>query len=131
MAAGTATVTEVRVGTVKKIKWAWTAGTSASAGKVSSASTSYAYDGKITALVTVPGTGSDAPSASYDITIKDGSSVDILLGGGLSRAAASTEYVKAASLAAVASSKLKLTVSGAGSANKGTAYLFITGFSYG
>lgn len=129
MAAGAVTTTEVKFGPVKKVKFAWTAGTSASSGTVTT-STSAAYDGKIVALVTVPAGGGDAPSASYDITVKDGSSVDVLLGAGASRAAAATEYVKGASLGAVAASKLKLTVTNAGAANKGTAYLFITGFAY-
>jgi len=129
MAAGTVTTTEIRYGTAKKVKFAWTAGTSASSGTVT-ASTTYTYDGKIVAFVTVPAGGADAPSASYDITVKDGSSVDVLLGAGQSRAAAATEYVKAASMGAVAASKLKLTVSNAGAANKGTAYVFISGFSW-
>lgn len=124
MAAGTATISEETYGSMKKIKWSWTAGSGSSAGTVSSAQTSYAYNGKIQALITVGATGSSAPSASYDITIKDESSVDVLMGTGASRAA-TTEYTKAASMAAVANDKLTLAVTSAGSANAGAVYLFI------
>ena len=125
---GTCSILEETYGTVKKIKWSWTAGSSASVDDLTGSSgvvtTTNVYNGKIQALHTVGGTGSTAPSASYDITIKDGSSVDILLGAGANRAAA-TEHTAAASLGCVANDTLTLATTNTGSANTGVVYLFI------
>ena len=125
---GSCSIIEETYGTVKKIKWSWTAGSSSSADVLTLSSatptTTNAYNGKLQALHTVGGTGSDAPTASYDITIKDGSSVDVLLGAGVDRAAA-TEHTKAASLGCVANDTLTLAISNTGDANTGDVYLFI------
>ena len=69
-------------------------------------------------------TGSTAPSNDYDITIKDGSSVDVLLGLGADRAA-TTEYTKGASLGVVANTTLTLGIAGTGSSNAGAVYFYL------
>ena len=122
--AGTCTITEERIGTVKKIKWDWVAGSGASVNSITTPTTTYTYNGVLQALHTVGGAGSLAPSASYSITILDQSSVDILLGAGASRAAA-TEHTKTASLGAVAYDTLTLTIASTGSSNAGAVYLYI------
>ena len=122
--AGTCTITEERHGSVKKIKWSWVAGSGASVNSITTPQTTYAYNGLVQYLVTVGGAGSLAPSASYDITIKDQSSVDVLAGAGGSRAAA-TEVTVGSSMGCVANDKLTLTIANTGSSNAGTVYLYI------
>jgi len=122
--AGTCTITEERHGSVKKIKWAWTAGSGSSVNSITTPTTTYAYNGKIEMLATIGAAGSSAPSASYDITIKDQSSVDVLAGAGANRAAA-TSWTIAASLGAVANDTLTLTIANTGSSNAGAVYLYI------
>jgi len=84
-----------------------------------------AYNGALERLVTVPGTGGAAPSASYDITVLDQDSTDVLMGAGLSRAAASTEQVKAASLGVIANDTMSIVVANAGASNSGVAYVYL------
>jgi hypothetical protein len=55
----------------------------------------------------------------------DGDSVDVLAGSGADRDTANTEQVVASSLGAVASSKLTLSISGAGNSKQGTVYIYI------
>ena len=124
--AAAVTCTEERIGNVKKITWAWTAHTDGVvATATSGATTTYAYTGVLERLVTVPGTGDDAPDADYDVIVYDADSVDALMAGGANRHTSNTEQVAASSLGIVANDKLTLYVSGAGSANKGTVYLYI------
>ena len=78
--AGTVSIVEERSGSMKKIVWNFTAGSGASVNSLGSAQTSYTYNGKIQMLATIPGTS--APSASWDITVVDQSSVDVLAGAG-------------------------------------------------
>ena len=124
MGAGSVTLGEETLGTVKKIKYEWTAGTTSSSGAVSQVTTEY-YNGKILGLATVPGTGSDQPTGSYDIELLDASSVDVLMGGGANRHDTNTEYVLSTSLGAVANDQLTISITSAGSANTGIAYVFI------
>jgi len=121
--AGTCTITEERIGTVKKIKWNWVAGSGASIASITTPTTTYTYNGELLALTTV-GQAGNLPSASYDITITDGSSIDVLLGSGGSRAQA-TEHTKTASLGAVAHDTLTLTIANIGSSNAGAVYLYV------
>ena len=119
------TVTEETHGTMKKIKWVWTANASGAVpASTASCLTSSTYSGKLQVLHTVGDSGSTAPSASWDLTIVDASSVDVTAGGGANRAAA-TEHTVAASLGAVANDTLTLAVTNAGANNAGTVYLFI------
>lgn len=124
--AGTCTITEERLGPVKKIKFAWVAGSGASVNSITTPTTTYTYNGNIRAMTTVPGSSALAPSASYDITLIDQSSVDVLIGAGASRATATVEHVKEASMGAVAHDTLTLTIAGTGSDNAGDVYIFIT-----
>ena len=127
MVAGAGTlVSEELVGSLKKITWTWVSGTVGSSGAVSSAAeTSYTYNGALQGLVTVPGAGGSAPTASYDITVVDRDGVDVLDGGGASRATAATERVLAASMTVVANDTLKLNIANAGAANTGTVIIYI------
>lgn len=124
MAAGTVTVTEERLGAIKKIKFAWTSGT-AGEGGTASGSTAHAYTGEVIRLVTVPSGGGTAPTDDYDITVTDQDSTDVLMGAGANRDTANTEQVLASSLGCVANDKLTINVSNAGDGKKGTAYLYI------
>jgi hypothetical protein len=114
--------TEITHGTIKKIKCAWTSDDTS--GAVSGATTNV-YDGKILGAITVPGAGGDAPTDDYDIAVNDEDGVDICLGALANRDTANTEFVAEASMAAVARSKLTVSVSNAGNSNTGTLYLFI------
>jgi len=119
--AGTVTTTEEIFGSVKKIKWSFTAGSGTKVNSIGSAATSNAYNGKIMNIVTV---GGASISASWDITVKNQSSVDVLMGQGASRAA-STQYTPGNYLGVVANDKLTLGISGTGSSHAGTVYMYI------
>jgi hypothetical protein len=124
MAIGSScTITEETYGSVKKIKFAW-ATLSSSSGGVTAATTK-AYNGGLERLVTIPGAGGSAPTASYDITVTDQDSTDALMGAGANRHTANTEQVNAASLGVVANDTLTINVTNAGSSNAGTAILYI------
>lgn len=123
--AASVTLTEETIGTIKKIKWAWTAHTDGKvAATTENAETTKAYTGEIVRLVTVPD-GTSAPSADYDVYVYDEDDVDALMAGGLNRHTANTEQVAASSLGIVANDKLTLYIEGAGSGGKGTVYLYI------
>jgi len=117
------TLLEERFGSVKKITATWATASSSSGGV--QATTTYGYNGAVERLVTIPGASAAAPSASYDVTVSDQDSTDILMGGGANRKAASTEQVGAASLGIVANDKLTFKVANAGSSHAGTIYLYI------
>lgn len=119
--AGTVTVSERTHTSVRKITWAWTSDASGNADKI----TTVAFDGVLQMLVTVPSGGGTAPTDLYDVTVTDGDSVDVLLGAGANRAAASTQAVAASSLGVVAGDKLTLNVSNSGNAKQGTVHLYI------
>lgn len=121
--AGTVTVSEELLGSLKKIVWAWT---SDGSGNVNGAggATVNALNGKIERLVTVP-SGAAAPTDNYDVTITDEDSVDVLSGGGADRDTANTEQVASSSLGVVANDKLTLNVANAGAAKSGTVYLYL------
>lgn len=123
MAAGTVTTTEERLTWPHKITFAWTSGTDAEEG-TASGTTTYQYSGNILRVVTVPGTGGDAPTDDYDITITDASSIDVANSQLLNRDDTNTEWV-VASLGAVANDKLTINVSAAGAANTGTCIVYV------
>jgi hypothetical protein len=113
-------VTETTHGSCKKIVWAWTSDTSGDAEEV----TAEAYDGKLVGLTTIPDAVA-APTVDYDIVVTDSGGHDVLLGAGADRHTSATEHVAEASLAAVAASKLTLTVSAAGSEKEGVVVLYV------
>lgn len=124
--AAAVTLVEETIGVIKKITWQWTAHTDGVvATATANATTTHTYNGEIVRLVTVPGTGDDAPDDNYDVTISDGDGVDVLLAAGANRDTANTEQVAASSLGVVANDTLTLYVTGAGSGNKGTVHLYI------
>ena len=124
MAIGTScTITEETFGSVKKVTFAW-ATNSSSSGGVTKATTG-AYNGALERLVTIPGAGALAPTASYDITVSDQDSTDTLMAAGANRHTANTEQVNTASLGIVANDTLTINVTNAGSSNGGTAILYI------
>jgi len=124
--AAAVTLSEETYGVIKKIKWQWTAHTD---GKVATttanAATTKAYNGEFVRLVTIPGTGDDAPDADYDVYIYDEDNTDALMAGGLNRHTSNTEQVAASSLGVVANDKLTLYIEGAGDSNKGTTILYV------
>lgn len=124
--AASITKTEKTFGVIKKITWEWTAHTDGVvAVATDGAETDGVYNGEIVRLVTVPGTGDDAPDPNYDVVVYDDDDVDVLAGAGADRHTSNTEQVLASSLGVVAYSKLTLYVSGAGSGNKGTVHLYV------
>lgn len=123
--AGTCTTTEETFGTIKKIKFDLVAGSGASVNSIgSNATTTNVFSGNIRALTTVGGAGGLAPSASWDITLLDQSSVDVLIGAGTNRSA-TTEHTKEASMGAVANDTLTLTIANFGSSNAAAVYVYI------
>lgn len=124
MANMSCTVTETHVsGGFWKVVWSWI---SDDAAGTASGATSYAlFTGKLIGLGTIPGAAGLAPDDNYDVTILDADGHDVLLGAGMNRDTANTEYQPTTSLGAVLESALTLNVSGAGNANAGTVILWI------
>jgi hypothetical protein len=124
MAAGTVTITEELLGTVKKVKFEWTSGDGAEGG-TAAGTTDNAYSGEVLRLVTVPGVAPNAPTDDYDVVVNDEDTTDVLMGAGANRDTANTEQVLGSSLGCVANDKLSLAITNAGDAKKGTVYLYI------
>ena len=122
--AGTCTVVEETYGSMKKVKWTWTTDSASAQAAAASRVTTNAYNGAVQRLVTIPD-GSSAPSASHDQTVLDQDSTDILIGGGASRAAASTEQVLGASLGVIANDTMTLSVANAGASAAGVTIVYI------
>ena len=120
MAAGTVTITETTVGSMKLVEFQWTSDAS---GNVNGTFTVGAYSGEVTSIATVPGTSGNQPT-TYTISVLDGNGIDLLCGLGTTRSITATEYLKKP-LGAVAFDKLQLNISSAGNAKQGTAYLFL------
>jgi hypothetical protein len=112
---------EETYGSVKKIKWTWTSDT---AGAAAGATSTVAFNGALERLVTVPH-ATAAPSANYDVAVKDADGVDVLIGGGANRSATGTEQVLASSLGVVANDPLYLDITNAGNTKQGTVYLYL------
>lgn len=121
---GTVVITEEIFGPVKKISFAWTAGTGVDEG-LATKTTEKAYSGEIIRLVTVPGSDGDAPTDNYDVVINDEDTTDVLMGAGADRDTANTEQILASFLGCVANDKLSLSITNAGDTKKGTVYLYI------
>ena len=117
------TLSENNVGTVRRVSWSWTSAADGSVGAATGATTEKVYDGQVVWLVTDP--GATAPTDNWDLAINDANGVDVLAGAGANRDTANTEYVAAASLGYVASSKLTIAVTNAGSGKTGTVYVYI------
>lgn len=118
----TATITETTYGSIKVIKFAW-ATASSSSGGTTGVTTGY-HNGSLIGAAFIPGTAGSQPTASYDATVVDNNSVDVLLGTGANLSNAATVYKKTASLAAVGTSKLTLNITNAGSSHAGVVVLY-------
>ncbi|MBE9509141.1 MAG: hypothetical protein IMY86_13975 [Chloroflexi bacterium] len=119
--AGTVTITEVMLGTVKKLTFTWTSTSLGVAGVV----TTEVYDGRVLAVIQVPNLG-NPPTNLYDVVVNDADGFDVLhgLGANLSNAA-DTIKTQEDKTGAVGYSKLTLAVSAAGDSNQGKTILFI------
>lgn len=122
MAGSAMTFTETLIGSVKKVKCAWT--TDSTTGAVDGTTTN-TYSGRFIGLVTVPSTTA-APSDNYTVTIKDADGVDLLLGAAVTnRDTANTEFITEASISGAAMSKLTFGIAAAGNSKQGAAYLLV------
>lgn len=118
--AGTVTNTEITLGSVKKIKFAWTS----SAGGAADSTTTAVFDGKLICVTTVP-SGVTAPTLNYDVQVQDTDGVDLLAGNGANRSDTATEHITFTSLGAVCKSTLTLAVTNAGNAKLGDVYIYL------
>lgn len=114
------TITEERVGTVKKIKLVVVSAADGSA----AGTTIYAYDGAVLRFVAVPDAAATQPTNLFDIVLNDEDGYDILAGQGanLSNAAATTVV---ASMGAIATDKVTLVATNMGDSKGVTLYLYI------
>lgn len=119
--AAVITCTEIGLGTVKKITWAWTCSTDGDG----SSTTTNVYDGKVLAVHTIPNSTGAHPTDDYDITVEDGDGYDVLLGAAANRDTTTPETIASTAVGAVASSKLTFKVAAAGDSKKGTATMWI------
>ena len=119
--AGTVTVSEERHSSIKKIHWNWTS----TNGGAADLATTYAYDGQILDVVTIPGAAGVQPTDNYDITITDEDGIDVLGGQGANRSNATSQHILQSTFGAVASDKLTLNVTNAGNAKSGEVILYI------
>ena len=114
-------VTPGKARELRLVKLAWLAHTD---GVVTGEATSYRYNGKIVQVVFVPDTGGTAPDDQHDATLTDTNSIDLLYGQGANLSGTQTVVIQS-NLGYVVNSTLTLAVTGAGSANGGTAYVYI------
>lgn len=114
-----------------KITSVWNSGDGGEAGDTAGAAlatTGFKFSGKIIGLGTIPSAAvGKAPDDNYGLEIKDSDGHDVLLGAGLNRDTANTEYVNGTTIGGVANSTLTFSVTGAGSDNAGTVILWIDG----
>lgn len=118
--AGTVTITEERLGTVKKVTFAWTS----AVGGAADGTTAYPYTGRIQSVVTVPGTAGVTPDDNYDVVLLDGDSIDVGNGQLINRSQTLTQTVSA-SLGNIVGDTLTLGVTNAGDANSGMVIVYI------
>ena len=120
-AAGTVTVSETTIGSIKLVKFTWTS----SAGGAADGATTLTYDGGIQRIVTVPDGGGTQPTDLYDITLLDGNGVDVLVANGANRSNTATEQVPGSALGITVASALTLHVTNAGNAKGGVVYVYV------
>ena len=137
MAAGSVTVTDQNFTDkasrpIRKISIAWTSDAS---GDVNGYPTSAFLSGQVVRVVFAPSAGGTQPSNLYDVTLLDGSGLDVLAGQGvnLSNSAASAVVPGVPLRDGTTTSvhpchiddQLELRVSGAGNAKTGTVVLYV------
>lgn len=116
-----ANVTPGKAREMRLVKLAWLSHTD---GVVTGEATSYRYTGKIVQVVFVPDTSTTAPDDQHDATLADVNSIDLLFGQGANLSGTATVVLNS-NLGYVLDSTLTLAVTGAGSANGGTVYVYI------
>lgn len=119
--AGTVTITEVTHGSVKKITFDWL---SSSGGAADGTTTKY-YNGMVERVVFIPDSGGTAPTALYDVTLKDDDGADLLDGYAADRSATVIEALNPGGFGAIANTKLTLGVTNAGSAKGGIVHVYL------
>lgn len=125
--AGTVTITEQTISSIKKITFTWLS----SAGGAADGTTTLPYDGVVASAEFVPDAGGTQPDDLYDVVITKPNGVDVLGGYGANLTNAATVNTLSTALAGgvgigvVGGEKLTLGVTNAGAANGGTVYLYI------
>ncbi len=124
MAGSSVTFTKRRIGNAIDIKIDWV---SDDAAGTASGTLTGDVVGSLQRFTTVPSGGGTAPTAAYDITLKDEHGVDLLNGLGADRSATATESKgQSDGLLFTAATSLEFAVANAGNSKQGTAYaLFI------
>lgn len=120
--AGTTTLSENIIGSVKKIEWDWLSDASGDADKESVE----VYNGELLFAAYTPDAAGTQPSDLYDVVVNDADGVDILGGDGANKSNAAPVYQPdPASLGVTAHSKLTLVVSNAGDSKGGKVALYL------
>lgn len=127
--AGSITITERIVGSVKEIKAEWTSDASSPSTEDASDTTEFTYDGKVIRAV-FENTSSPPATAGYDVAVTDENGHDVLHGLGANRYATSPpvnpELVdESDGLGSVAGQKLTVSITNAGPGATGTVILHI------
>lgn len=121
--AGSCTWTNTTYSTIKKLKGVWLSHTDGVVTSTEGAGT-VAVSGQVLRVEFVPDAGGTAPDDQYDCTLLTDDSIDVLYGQGANLSGTSTVAL-VSNLGVASASKLALTVSGAGSANGGTVYVYL------
>lgn len=120
--AGTITVTDEVIGTVKKVTFDWLSHTDGTASITSSGAY---YTGEVLKVMMVPDPVTTTPSDNYTVTLTDSNSYDILCGQGLACCPAAANLLITGGLLPVTNSKISLTIAGGGSEKGGLVLVWI------
>jgi len=126
--AGSCTWTNTTYSTIKKLKGVWLSHTdgvvTSTEGAGSGTGAAVPVSGQVLRVEFVPDAGGTAPDDQYDCTLLTDDSIDVLYGQGANLSGTNTVAL-VSNLGVASASKLALTVSGAGSANGGTVYVYL------
>lgn len=123
MTAQVVTITELPYKEIKKITWDWLC---TDGGAVVGSATSNYYSGILSRVEFIPDGGATAPTAAYDVTLKNDDGVDLLSGLGADRSATATETKNHTDgLGILVKSKLTLAVTNAGNAKGGIVIAYV------
>ena len=126
MAGSSVTITKKSIKGLNRIKFVWV---SDDAAGTASGATTFEVIGQPMQFITVPNGGGTAPTALYDVTLKDENGLDILNGLGADRSATATETKKITDgLQTIVATTLTLAVAAAGNSKGGTIYLDVATF---
>lgn len=118
-AAGTATVSEERIGGIYKVVYTWTTGVTDTA---ASGVSTKAYTGKVIKAYVVPD-ATDVPAANYDVALYDENGNDVLDGAGANANNSATTVIDEQGV--VANDTLEISVTNASTTSAGIIYVFI------